>query len=109
MKNSQLYAYREQLCSSLEKCRNGNAAICVFTFRVRLPRGKYCIIPCTFMPDQEGDFILRVHIERYDREQESNSPQSSPEMKRLGMDGLAVDDEDDEKGQHESRPLIQRY
>jgi len=78
--------------------------------RVRLPRGKYCIIPCTFMPDQEGDFILRVHIERYDREQqESNSPQSSPEMKRLGMDGLAVDDEDDEKGQHESRPLIQRY
>ena len=38
--------------------------------RVRLPPAKYCIIPCTFMPDQEGDFILRVHIERYSREDE---------------------------------------
>ena len=37
--------------------------------RVRLPRGKYCIIPSTFQPDQEGDFILRVHIERYSREE----------------------------------------
>ena len=37
--------------------------------RVRLPRGKYCIIPSTFLPDQEGDFILRVHIERYSREE----------------------------------------
>ena len=37
--------------------------------RVRLPRGKYCIIPSTFLPEQEGDFILRVHIERYSREE----------------------------------------
>ena len=35
---------------------------------MRLARGKYCIIPCTFQPEQEGDFILRVHIERYTRE-----------------------------------------
>ncbi len=33
--------------------------------RVRLPPGKYCVVPCTFFPDKEGDFILRVHIERY--------------------------------------------
>ena len=39
-----------------------------FTQRMRLARGKYCIIPCTFQPEQEGDFILRVHIERYTRE-----------------------------------------
>ncbi len=32
--------------------------------RVRLPPAKYCIVPCTFTPEQEGDFILRVHIER---------------------------------------------
>ena len=37
--------------------------------RVRLPRGKYCIIPSTFLPEQEGDFVLRVHIERYSREE----------------------------------------
>jgi hypothetical protein len=33
--------------------------------RVRLQPGKYCIVPCTFMPEREGDFILRVHVERY--------------------------------------------
>ena len=27
--------------------------------RVRLAAGKYCIIPSTFMTEQEGDFILR--------------------------------------------------
>ena len=36
--------------------------------RLRLSQGKYCIIPCTFMPDAEGDFILRIHIERYSNE-----------------------------------------
>ena len=38
--------------------------------RVRLPVGKYCIIPSTYLPDQEGDFILRVHIEQYGPEEE---------------------------------------
>ena len=33
--------------------------------RLRLSQGKYCIIPCTFQPKFEGDFILRIHIERY--------------------------------------------
>lgn len=36
--------------------------------RLRLSQGKYCIIPCTYMPDAEGDFILRIHIERYSNE-----------------------------------------
>ena len=36
--------------------------------RLRLSQGKYCIIPCTFQPDSEGDFILRIHIERYSNE-----------------------------------------
>ena len=39
-----------------------------------MPAAKYCIIPCTFMPEQEGDFILRVHIERYSREQQQQQP-----------------------------------
>ena len=36
--------------------------------RVRLTPAKYCIVPSTFQPDMEGDFILRVHIERYSNE-----------------------------------------
>jgi len=41
--------------------------------RIRLPVGKYCIIPSTFDTDQEGDFILRVHIEQFGPEEESDS------------------------------------
>lgn len=37
--------------------------------RGRLTAGKYCIIPSTHQPSQEGDFILRVHIERHPREE----------------------------------------
>ncbi len=36
--------------------------------RLRLTQGKYCIVPCTYMPGSEGDFILRIHIERYSNE-----------------------------------------
>ena len=38
--------------------------------RVRLPVGKYCIIPSTYDVDKEGDFILRVHIEQHGEEEE---------------------------------------
>ena len=41
--------------------------------RVRLPVGKYCIIPSTYLTDQEGDFILRVHIEQFGPEEEDDS------------------------------------
>ena len=41
--------------------------------RVRLPPGKYCIIPSTYEVDQEGDFILRVHIEQFGGEEEEES------------------------------------
>ena len=41
--------------------------------RIRLAVGKYCIIPSTFDTDQEGDFILRVHIEQFGPEEESDS------------------------------------
>ena len=43
---------------------------------MRLPRGKYCIIPCTFQPEQEGDFILRVHVEQFGPEEESEDSDS---------------------------------
>ena len=37
---------------------------------MRLPVGKYCIIPSTYDVDKEGDFILRVHIEQHGEEEE---------------------------------------
>jgi calpain len=40
--------------------------------RVRLPVGKYCIIPSTYDVDKEGDFILRVHIEQHGEEEEES-------------------------------------
>lgn len=45
--------------------------------RLRLSQGKYCIIPCTFMPDSEGDFILRIHVERYSNEVDDNEHTST--------------------------------
>ena len=32
--------------------------------RILLPEGRFCIIPCTFKQGEEGDFLLRVFIEK---------------------------------------------
>jgi len=36
------------------------ANTCEVTGRLIIPPGKYCIIPSTFYPDEEGDFFLRI-------------------------------------------------
>jgi len=45
--------------------------------RLRLSQGKYAIIPCTFEPRSEGDFILRIHVERYSNEVDENEHTSA--------------------------------
>jgi len=65
--------------------------------RIRLSRGKYCIIPCTFLPDQEGDFILRVHIERYAREEAELAMVDDNDDDEVEGN---VDDEDDHREDH---------
>ena len=32
--------------------------------RIRLPEGRFCIVPCTFSPGEECEFLLRVFIEK---------------------------------------------
>lgn len=32
--------------------------------RIRLPEGRYCIIPSTFQTGEEGEFLLRIFVEK---------------------------------------------
>ncbi|KAJ3634898.1 hypothetical protein MTP99_007839 [Tenebrio molitor] len=60
--------------------------------RFKLPRGTYCIVPSTFDPNEEGEFLLRVFSEhqnnmQYDGSYSDNLPTSTRDNE--------VDDEDD--------------
>ena len=33
--------------------------------RILLPEGRFCIIPCTFKQGNEGNFLLRVFVEKH--------------------------------------------
>ena len=32
--------------------------------RILLPEGRYCVIPCTFKRGEEGQFLLRIFVEK---------------------------------------------
>lgn len=64
--------------------------------RFKLPRGTYCIVPSTFDPNEEGEFLLRVFSEHqnnmvYDGSCSDNLPASIRDNE--------VDDEDEENHQ----------
>lgn len=32
--------------------------------RMELTEGRYCLVPCTFNPNEEGEFLLRMYTEK---------------------------------------------
>lgn len=54
------FSYNQPV-TGLDPCYT-NAREC--TARCRLDTGTYCIIPTTYEPDQEGEFLLRVFSEK---------------------------------------------
>ncbi|XP_065200380.1 calpain-A isoform X2 [Planococcus citri] len=44
------------------------------TCRFKLPPGVYCIVPSTFEPNQEGEFILRIFSEKKNHMEENDQP-----------------------------------
>ena len=53
--------------------------------RLLLPQGRYCIVPSTFESGEEGDFMLRLFVER----RWGSSEHGSGQQVRDSMDGGA--------------------
>ena len=57
--------------------------------RLQLPPGRYCIIPSTFDRDEEGEFMLRVYVEKYWGSADKALKEGRDLMRRVG-DNFAV-------------------
>ncbi|TGZ73709.1 hypothetical protein CRM22_001356 [Opisthorchis felineus] len=69
--------------------------------RLRLVPGEYLIVPCTYAPDQPGEFLLRILFDQADRSCE-------PALERVELSGLAANGPESDSQFELIKPRLRR-